>query len=1107
MKKATLLTTILIGLCALGLCVVGCPTDVDSSDPKPKVTGITVSPSTVNVNQGGERAFTAAVTGTGKYPQTVSWSIVETDKKAGTTITVGGTLTVAADETAGRTLTIRANSTLAGYTDVHGQAIVTVLDANAITVSSVTVEPSTANVNQGHEREFTAVVEGTGSFPQTVTWSIVETDKKDGTTIDADGKLTVAADEIIDKTLTIQANSTLTGYTNIFGQAIVTVKDANAPTVDSVTVTPPTANVEPGGTETFTATVAGTGSFPQTVTWSIVETSKKPGTTITAGVLTVAADEPAGTLTIRANSTLEGYTDVHGQAIVTVIGTTPPPAKIWLVGDITNWLDGPKQPIALTAENNGTFTWTGTLTTGYLKFSGDNDSPADYTGVWLTPPANSAAAVDCATLNTPQSLPFETGANKEYGSWQIVNSGVYTITVNPASSTVIFARTDDLALAITDIWLASTLANNWNPPFTDQWKFTEKLDGTFIWTGTFTSATTYFRFYTMSSDGGNYFMPTVNDTVVSAKDTATPMSVAPTTSNSWRWTTAEEISIVIDPAAQTFVITDSEPVVTQIILTPSTANVEQGKTREFTATVHGQGSYPHTVTWSIVEADKKTGTDIDTDGELTVALDETVNKTLTIRAHSTLAGYTHVLGEAIVTVIAPVTTPTVDNVTILVEGVEPEGQIEVERGYTQQFTVEVEAFGGASDAVTWSIVETTTAAGTAISPSGLLTINIAEEMAVLTIKAASVQDSSQSDTVTVKVCRTEIWFASGSVGSTMNSQWYGPDNPPATRIFTQNTDGTYEKTITSNNANNFYFRFYVKSTKTGATGVYYKPDQSNPPPVYNASVQMPVPTSESARTWEYSYNGTFKITIDTTTHTFIFSVPSTFTAINVNPATINVSQGGQQQFSVTVIDNYSPQAVSWSIDGADDGTTTAAGSTITPTGLLTVSETEPTGTDLTIRATSTAEGYTNITGTATVSITAAGSFVPSGFEVWLLGPGTPGGNSFDAAGNKMTDLGGGIFEWIGQLNAGGVQFPSNKGGVTPGWGAGTFYGWQTGGATAVTFGEEQYVQTYTGNSNGFTIGNADAGNYTITLNTNSTAQIPDKTPPAQMGGTVKFVKN
>ena len=197
--------------------------------PDPTVTGITVTPVTADVNQGGNATFMAAVAGTNNPPQTVTWSIVETDKKAGTAITAGGVLTVAADEPSGKTFTIQASSTLTGYTGVYGQAIVTVVDTNSTTVSAITVMPATANVIRGESRTFTASVTGSNNPPQTVTWSIVETDKKAGTAITAGGVLTVAADEPAEKTLTIRASSTLTGYTHFYGDAAVTVKGANVP--------------------------------------------------------------------------------------------------------------------------------------------------------------------------------------------------------------------------------------------------------------------------------------------------------------------------------------------------------------------------------------------------------------------------------------------------------------------------------------------------------------------------------------------------------------------------------------------------------------------------------------------------------------------------------------------------------------------------------------------------------------------------------------------------------------------------------------------------------------------------------------------------------------
>ncbi|MCL2420565.1 MAG: Ig-like domain-containing protein [Defluviitaleaceae bacterium] len=90
-------------------------------------------------------------------------------------------------------------------------------------------------------------------------------------------------------------------------------------TVTAVNVSPATATVQRGQGRQFTAAVVGTGNPAQTVTWS-VEGSTNAGTTIsTAGLLNVAANETATTLTVRATSTVD--TGISGTASVTV--TTP----------------------------------------------------------------------------------------------------------------------------------------------------------------------------------------------------------------------------------------------------------------------------------------------------------------------------------------------------------------------------------------------------------------------------------------------------------------------------------------------------------------------------------------------------------------------------------------------------------------------------------------------------------------------------------------------------------------------------------------------------------------------------------------------------------------
>jgi hypothetical protein len=86
--------------------------------------------------------------------------------------------------------------------------------------------------------------------------------------------------------------------------------------VTDVAVSPLTATVQQGGTQSFSATVNGEDGLDQSVTWSVYGTGNA-GTTITdSGVLTVAADEMANVLTVKAISTVD--TTKFGTATVTV---------------------------------------------------------------------------------------------------------------------------------------------------------------------------------------------------------------------------------------------------------------------------------------------------------------------------------------------------------------------------------------------------------------------------------------------------------------------------------------------------------------------------------------------------------------------------------------------------------------------------------------------------------------------------------------------------------------------------------------------------------------------------------------------------------------------
>lgn len=76
------------------------------------ITAVTVSPATANVAQGTSITMTAAVTGTGLYEKSVTWSITGTqDFSSGTHIDgTTGVLHVAGDETVGNKITVTATA-------------------------------------------------------------------------------------------------------------------------------------------------------------------------------------------------------------------------------------------------------------------------------------------------------------------------------------------------------------------------------------------------------------------------------------------------------------------------------------------------------------------------------------------------------------------------------------------------------------------------------------------------------------------------------------------------------------------------------------------------------------------------------------------------------------------------------------------------------------------------------------------------------------------------------------------------------------------------------------------------------------------------------------
>ena len=186
------------------------------------ITGVAVSPAAQSLAGGATQQFSAVVSGTASPAQTVTWTTSNGPQApAGVTagtITAAGLFTAPAATSATQSITVTATSTL-DNTKV-GTATVTV-SALVVSVSGVVVSPAAPTVSGGATQQFTAVVSGTNSPSQAVTWSGLSG------SITAAGLFTAPASGSLAQTITVKATSVQDSSKS--GTATVTVP-AVAPT-------------------------------------------------------------------------------------------------------------------------------------------------------------------------------------------------------------------------------------------------------------------------------------------------------------------------------------------------------------------------------------------------------------------------------------------------------------------------------------------------------------------------------------------------------------------------------------------------------------------------------------------------------------------------------------------------------------------------------------------------------------------------------------------------------------------------------------------------------------------------------------------------------------
>ncbi|MEQ2455772.1 discoidin domain-containing protein [Flavonifractor hominis] len=186
--------------------------------------------------------------------------------------------------------------------------------ATDVKVESITVSAPTDKITEkGGTLQMVATVLPENATDKTVTWTVTSEDGSETqlATIDQTGLLTAAEEEG-----TVKVTATANDGSGVTDEKIITINFADEPVVTGVTVSPATASVQVGTTRQFTAVVTGENEPDQAVTWSVEDAQSETTTISDDGLLTVAEDETAETLTVTATSVANE--EISGTATVTV---------------------------------------------------------------------------------------------------------------------------------------------------------------------------------------------------------------------------------------------------------------------------------------------------------------------------------------------------------------------------------------------------------------------------------------------------------------------------------------------------------------------------------------------------------------------------------------------------------------------------------------------------------------------------------------------------------------------------------------------------------------------------------------------------------------------
>lgn len=250
MKTQKILKSVFAATFYLLIIITGCKKD-EPSDPTVKVTGVTLSKTSISMVEGGTETLSATIAPSDATNQKVTW---ESDKTDIVTVDSNGKVTAVKAGTANITVTTEDGAKTAACT-------VTVT-TKAVSVTGVTLNKSELNITEGESETLTASVSPTDATNQKVTWS---SDKTDIATVDSNGKVTAVKAGTANITITTDdGNKTAT--------CKVTVEASNVP-VTGISLSHTTLQLAVGNSQTLTATIMPANATNNNIIWESSKTS------------------------------------------------------------------------------------------------------------------------------------------------------------------------------------------------------------------------------------------------------------------------------------------------------------------------------------------------------------------------------------------------------------------------------------------------------------------------------------------------------------------------------------------------------------------------------------------------------------------------------------------------------------------------------------------------------------------------------------------------------------------------------------------------------------------------------------------------------------------